>query len=352
MTLDAYINKITTAVPPHEAHERFSANLLELITNVAWREKIRTLIPNLGISQRYMAADFFGDTESAFFCRTLSTAERMRLYQEHALPLCRLALEPLFTDVAPTSITHLIVTSCTGFYAPGLDIDIVTSFGLKASVERSLIGFMGCYAAIPAYKMARHIVRSTPDARVLIVNLELCSLHWRKDAPFDQLLTYLLFADGCAASLVSTAPLGLKILEFRSTLIPDTADKMCWSVGDTGFFMRLSSEVPELLASTLKKNPPRFSVCDSLSEIRSWAIHPGGRSIIEAVAAALKPTMSELKPTRDILNRYGNMSSATLPFILKTLLENESTPPGLGLAMAFGPGLALESFLFSKEDSL
>lgn len=354
MTTNAYINKIATAVPPNEAHERFANHLLGLQHYRAWHEKIRTILPKLGIEKRYVAVDLFSDEFSSFFGKnkTLSTAERMRLYQEHALPLSSLALEALFSSVPPRDITHLIVTSCTGFYAPGIDIDIIKRFGLKPGVERTIIGFMGCYAAVPAYKMARHIVRAAPASRVLIVNLELCSLHWRPDVPIDQLLTYLLFADGCAASLVSADPVGLKLLDFNSTLISDTLDQMRWTVGDEGFFMQLSPDVPELLGAALRKNPPRFSACDLLSNIRLWAIHPGGRSIVDAVGAALRLNKSDLEPSRHILKNYGNMSSATLPFILKIFIDSKTSPNSLGLAMAFGPGLVLESFLFFKEVSL
>lgn len=350
MTLGAYINKIATAVPPHEAHERFANYLLESPRYREWHDKIRAILPRLDIAKRYVVMDLFsnGLFENG---RAPSTAERMRLYQEHALPLSSLALEMLFSETSPRNITHLIVTSCTGFYAPGLDIDIVKRFGLKSSVERTIIGFMGCYAAVPAYKIASHIVRADPKSRVLVVNLELCSLHWRPDVPLDQFLTYLLFADGCAASLVSADSTGLRLLDFNSMLLSDTADRMCWTIGDEGFFMRLSADVPELLGAALRKNPPQFSAGTTLSDIHFWAIHPGGRSIVDAVGAALRLHESDLHPSRHVLKNYGNMSSATLPFILKTLIDDKATPKGLGLAMAFGPGLALETFLFFKEAS-
>jgi hypothetical protein len=136
-------------------------------------------------------------------------------------------------------VTQLIVTCCTGFAAPGIELDLVERFGLARTVERTLIGFMGCNAAFNALKHARHVVRSDPGARVLIVALELCSLHFHDTRTMEQILCFMLFADGCAAALVSAAPRGLALDRFHSTLLPASAGDITWHIGDDGFDMLL-----------------------------------------------------------------------------------------------------------------
>jgi alpha-pyrone synthase len=205
---------------------------------------------------------------------------------------------------------------------------------------------MGCAAAINTLKLARHIVRSEPSARVLIVNLELCSLHLQETSELEQLLSYLIFADGCAATLVSAEPRGLRLERFHVAQIPETPDLITWRVGDQGFDMFLSGRVPAVLRESLASVQEAVLDGASVAEIDHWAVHPGGRSILDAVAESLELPPTSLRHSRDVLREYGNMSSASVMFVLQRVLAN-ARPGQRGCALAFGPGLTAESCLFS-----
>ena len=175
-------------------------------------------------------------------------------------------------------ITHLIVTSCTGFYAPGLDLQLAHRLGLDPSVERTIIGFMGCYAAMNALKLARHIVRSEPRSKVAIVNLELCTLHLQETDNIEEVLSFLIFADGCSASIVSAEPDGIELESFRTTVIPGSADQITWHIGRNGFDMRLAGTVPGTIGSGLPDAMP--SILNGRMRARCGALGgPSGRTL-------------------------------------------------------------------------
>lgn len=357
METPVYLNRIEIAVPPYECHGEFVRAVPKLIPSEDLREKVEKSISRLGIERRFTVLqngiDFDGNRPEAFyrFGKFPSIEQRMQVYQDQALPLASLALEPLLAKINRESITHLLLTSCTGFYAPGIDIDIVRKFRLSPSVERTLIGFMGCYAAIPALKLARRIVRSETSAKVLIVNLEMCTLHWREDVPLDQWISFLLFADGCAASLVSAEAGGIRLDGFFSDLIPDSLDLMRWTIGDNGFYMKLDAQIPKALRQGLRSGLDKVLHGKPLESIQSWAVHPGGRSIVDAVREELGLEERQLRHSREVLRDYGNMSSPTVMFVLKKIMEDPACR-GPGCGMAFGPGLTLESFTYqNREDA-
>ncbi|MBE7209458.1 MAG: type III polyketide synthase, partial [Gluconacetobacter diazotrophicus] len=240
-------------------------------------------------------------------------------------------------------ITHLVATSCTGFAAPGLDLQLIDALGLGGAVERTCVGFMGCYAAFNALKLARHVVRSEPGARVLLVNLELCTLHLQPSDDLEQLLSFLLFADGAAACVVSADPSGLLLDRFESHLVPDTAPLITWRIGDRGFDMLLSGRVPGAISRALS-GPHRPALLSDPSAL--WAVHPGGRSVLDAVSDALQLPPDALADSRAVLRDHGNMSSGTILFVLARILAAAHPPGTPGLAMGFGPGLVAEFLRF------
>lgn len=274
------------------------------------------------------------------------TAARMALYAVHAPALAERAIAGL----GPVGeISHLVVASCTGFVAPGIDQIIADRLGLPGSVERLLIGFMGCYAAISALRTARHIVRSEPSARVLVVTVELSSLHLQDDCALEPLLAMLQFGDGAAAALVTGKGPGLGIDAPFAATLPQSADLIRWTIGDQGFAMHLSGAVPGRIADALRD--PAFQAVltggAAPDAIEAWAVHAGGRSILDAVESGLGLAPTALAPSREVLRRFGNMSSATLMFALAECLESR---PRTGTALAFGPGLAAEGFRFGWVD--
>jgi predicted naringenin-chalcone synthase len=216
---------------------------------------------------------------------------------------------------------------------------------LPSSVERTVLGFMGCYAAINALKLARHIVRSDASSRVLIVNLELCTVHLKDTTDLEQILSFLLWGDGCAASLVSADPTGVALDSFRAVLAAETRELMTWSIRDSGFDMLLSGQVPTAIHDALVGNAGDILKGAPVDSVDLWAVHPGGRSVLDAVERALALGPNALAASRDVLRRFGNMSSATVMFVLESLLK--TAPAGAaGCAMAFGPGLVAETMLF------
>jgi alpha-pyrone synthase len=244
-------------------------------------------------------------------------------------------------------ITHLIVTSCTGFIAPGVDFEIMRLCNLEPSIERTLVGFMGCNAAINALKLARHIVRSAPDSKVLIVSVELCTLHLQESKRIEQLLSFLLFGDGCAAAIVSAEPHGFSLDSFHAEVAQDASDQITWDIGDSGFDMVLSGQVPATIADTLRGGSRHILAGQASRELQMWAVHPGGRSVLDAVEDAFELDEGALTASRNVLRDYGNMSSPTILFVLEALMREKPAKGSRGCAMAFGPGLTAECMVFS-----
>ncbi|MBP2312565.1 type III polyketide synthase [Azospirillum soli] len=351
-----HINRIGTAVPAHDVHRKFVEFAPKLLSDERARRLFQRMAERCQIEHRYSSFEPDPDPDGLdmerFFRRGAfpDTAARMRWYERHALGLAEASLDALEIEECRGRITHLIVASCTGFYAPGLDLQLVERFGLNASVERTIVGFMGCYAAMNALKLARHIVRSEPSANVLVVNLELCTLHLQETDDLEQVLSFLIFADGCASCLVSAEPEGIALEDFRATVVPDSGGQITWRIGQQGFDMFLAGAVPSTIARGLPQALGGILGGRSAEDVELWAVHPGGRTILDAVeqAAGLEP--DRLADSRAVLRDFGNMSSATVVFVLKRMLDRFRQTGmggnGLGCAMAFGPGLTAESMLF------
>lgn len=351
---EAHLNFVGTATPAHDIHDsflRFARERLEvkseraLFDRMAERSRVRHRFSVLA------ARDGTGsslDVDGVYTHGAFpSTAARMRLFEAHAPTLAMSACAALAEKTPIERITHVVVTSCTGLYAPGIDHAIVRALHLAPTVERTMVGFMGCSAAMNALKLARHIVRSEPASRVLIVNVELCSLHLQAVQDVERMLTFALFADGAAASLVTADEVGLCLDGFYGVTIPGTEDLITWHVGDSGFDMHLSGRVPAAVAAGLDASASALLRGGRPTEIDRWAVHPGGRSILEAVERGLGISRDALAPSWDVLDRFGNMSSATISFVLETVLDQASANER-GCALAFGPGLCAESMLFHK----
>jgi alpha-pyrone synthase len=344
----AHLNGIGTAVPPNEVHGLFTDYAPRLLREARDRRLFARMAERCGIEQRYSVlapAARRGQLDDAGLYRDgafADTAARMRVYEERAADLAFAAVLDLEEDLG--GITHLVVVSCTGFAAPGLDLALIERLALDPGIERTTVGFMGCYAAMNALRLGRHIVRSEPEARVLIVCLELCTLHLQETSDLEEVLSFLIFADGGAAALVSAEPRGILLQTSATALAPEAADKITWRVGSGGFDMKLSGDVPATVGRILPQHLPAMLNGRAPSEIALWAVHPGGRSVLDAVARSLELAPEELAHSREVLRRFGNMSSATVLFVLREMIASGARGPGC--AMAFGPGLAIESLLF------
>jgi predicted naringenin-chalcone synthase len=277
----------------------------------------------------------------------------MQRYERHAVELALKASQQAFTNSAcdMDAITHLVTVSCSGFQAPGVDVALIQELGLPATTQRTHIGFMGCHGALNGLRVAAAFVKSDPTSRILLCAVELCSLHFQYGWNPEKILANALFADGAAAMVgVPTAAdssLGqLRLLASSSCLIPNSADAMSWRIGDHGFVMTLSREVPGLIEKYLCKWIDSWLANFGLrrNEIGSWIVHPGGPKILDAVEAALQLPDQALEESRQVLAEHGNMSSPTVLFILDRMLRRQTCRPFV--AMGFGPGLTVEAALF------
>jgi len=352
---EAFINRIATANPPHDVHDAF-LDFGRLMLNQDRRRLalFNRMAERSGIAHRYSyfqpggqeGSDKGSAVDAEGFYRMGAfpgTADRMRKFESVAPGLAVEAVEKLLADEDRSRITHLVVTSCTGFSAPGIDLALVERCGLRSSVERTMVGFMGCYAAINALKLARHIVRSEPKARVLAVNLELCTLHLHETADLEEILSFLLFADGCAAALVSADPIGVGIQSFQAALVPDTRELIRWHIREQGFDMVLSGAVPSAIRTAL--TGARDTILGGANDIDLWAVHPGGRTVLDAVEEAFALPPAALSASRSVLHDYGNMSSGTVMFVLDRIMRAAERGQR-GCAMSFGPGLVAETMMF------
>lgn len=352
------------------------------------RRLVTAAFDSSGIETRYTAVDeltlekqadapVFFDAAKLEILRP-GTKARNEVYAEAGAALfveaARKALDAA-EGIGPDDVTHVVTVSCTGFFNPGPDYRIVRELGLHPSAQRYHLGFMGCYAAFPALRAAKSFCDADPGAVVLVVTAELCSLHVRSSNDPDTIVGTSLFADGAAAAVVSArgdlAPPSdahLSMDSFETTLTPVGEESMAWNIGDEGFEMVLGNYVPHIiddhivgaLAPLLERDESLRGV--DYADIEHWGIHPGGRSILDKVQARLGLGDEQLAPARETLRDYGNMSSATVMFVLKNILEqpdgggaNGGTPAGGSpggasrvCAMAFGPGLTVETALFTK----
>lgn len=349
--MPVYVQRIGVAVPDHDIHDKFVQFAEDMLLDARAKAIFRRLASKSGIQHRYSCLgaarklepgkpDAFEVYGSGNFP---TTRQRMEIFEQCAPLLVHKALDRLsLTEEELSHVRHVIVTCCTGLYAPGLDFEILDYLHLPASTERIMIGFMGCYAAMNALRTARHIVRSSPTDTVLVVSLELCSLHFQQTQDLNDVLSFLLFADGCSAALVGAAPSGFEMQTFQTLQIEQSRNCITWRVGDMGFDMYLSSQVPRQITAGMRQSADELPCPDTID---LWAVHPGGRAILDAVESGLNLDPEKLTTSRKILQNYGNMSSATVMFVLHELMQN-AVQGQRGCAMSFGPGLTAEIMNF------
>jgi predicted naringenin-chalcone synthase len=348
MAAVAHINGIATATPANEVHRIFVDWAEARLSDRRDARLFRRMVERAGIERRWSV---LAPTEGAsqvdpggFYHGTSpTTAHRMAIYAEAAPVLAEEAARRLGSG-ALDDITHLVVASCTGFIAPGVDQILASRLGLAASVQRTLIGFMGCYAGAVALRTARQIVQADGAAKVLVVAVELCTLHLQHDESVEPLLGMLLFGDGAAAAIVSGKEKGFAITRSFAAALPESHDLIRWDIGDTGFRMHLSGAVPGRIGAALAEPATRAAI-EGAMPVDRWAVHAGGRSVLDAVERALDLPAEKLAPSRAVLAEYGNVSSATLLFVLERMLR-EGRRVENGVAVAFGPGLAAEGIGF------
>ncbi len=281
-----------------------------------------------------------------------TTAARLERFAQEATPLALTACRRALDEAAATSaeITHLITVSCTGFFAPGVEFALINQLGLSPAVARVNVGFMGCHGALNALRAAQAFIAAEPSARVLLCCVELCSLHYQYGWSQEQVVANTLFADGAAACVLAAEaphrPAAWRLAACGSQLLPDSEREMTWRITDHGFAMTLSPRVPELIRERLRPWLEEWLGQHKLrvQDIQSWAIHPGGPRVVQSVLEALELPASAADASAAVLAECGNMSSATVLFVLRRLQQTGAAAPCV--ALAFGPGLTAEAALF------
>ena len=356
----ADIISIATAVPDF-CHKQ--SDILHFMQDIygldeADKRKLKFLYDHSGIDTRYSVIKDYGVASGH---RTFIPVERdtnfpalearMEVYDRQAVTVSKKAIHDCLQNfITPQEITHLITVSCTGMSAPGLDLQLMGEMELSPNIFRTSVNFMGCYAAIHALKLAKMICDSTDKANVVIVATELCTLHFQKEYTLDNAASSLLFADGCAAVLISnghTSPNALSLRGFYSHVAQKGKADMAWQLSSKGFLMTLSGYVPQLIQEDINTLVGAALAHNGLSlpDITHWCIHPGGKRILDVIQKQLQLPANALAYSRDILLRYGNMSSPTVLFVLKEMMYNRDDTPARILGMAFGPGLTMETFI-------
>lgn len=364
----SYITAIGTANPSHRFSQAAIADFMARTMTLSNGDdrKLRTIFKASGIEYRHSVLEDYGKVEDFTFypqARSLEafpgTEKRLQVFREHALSLSLDAIRNLaesYPGADISRVTHIIVVCCTGMYAPGLDVDLVNALELPTTTQRTAINFMGCHAAFNALKIADALCSARRDSHVLVVCTELCSLHFQRSATEDNLLANALFGDGSAAVMVEYRPEGtmrLKLESFHNDLAPEGLNDMAWTVGDLGFEMKLSSYIPDLIRKGISGliHSLLRNISAELADIQHFAIHPGGKRILQVIEEELRIDKRHNDAAYHVLKNYGNMSSPTILFVLKEIIKRlQGSAEGQRiLGVAFGPGLTLESLILKIE---
>jgi predicted naringenin-chalcone synthase len=352
-----YIHAIGTAVPQNSyTQEEALQEMLAVMTlSEVETRKMRIIYRSSGIDKRHTALpNFFENFRQA---TPPNVQDRMQWFQDYAPNLCLEAIKTcLPQNFDKQEVTHLITVTCTGLSAPGLDIEIINKLGLRTNIYRTSVNFMGCYAAFHALKHADLICQTDENATVLVVCVELCTLHLQLKADDDNTRANLLFSDGAAAAIVSRNDKyktnnSLKINKFYADIVTKGDNDMAWHIAPSGFLMKLSAYIPQLVEENIEALLLSALQHTNISKetISQWAIHPGGKKIVENAAKALQLNDNQLTASYQTLKNYGNMSSATILFVLKEVLNETHNPEKPHIfAVGFGPGLTMESMLLER----
>lgn len=365
----SFILDISTAVPgfpiAKEDLIKFYAQALESSGMNAITKKLSFLLEKTKITNRYSCIpDFSGEMQELYTDDNYKQPieRRIAVYKEKIMPLASTAIDRLLikTNIEPGDITHLITVSCTGLFAPGFEFMVAEHYRLQHT-EKLALNFLGCYAAIKALKHAHYIAQANPDACILIVCVELCSLHFYPSVSDEDIVANLLFADGAAAVIVCgnesrhiKNKVVLNIDTIGSACIPNTSDLMTWNISSSAFRMYLSKHLVKAIKDNIAPVVNNF-LMDNGTETDYWAIHPGGVRIVEAVKESLHLSESNVEDSMSVLQQYGNMSSPTILFILNRILNKIKSAAHIEnkniFTCAFGPGLTIEMIQLSSVDT-
>ena len=354
---------IVTASPPFKVSQSYAAS--ELKKRMGGTSAISRMIDmaanQSGIDHRFFVIkDGEENSSEKFFTKdgnyvSPDTKSRMTEYEKWSILLTKQAVKELAekNNIDFGSIDRIITITCTGFFAPGLDYELIKEFNISPSVKRTNIGFMGCAASLVGVNSVWEAMKQQGNENILMVSVELCSLHLQTEPTRDNILANMIFADGAAAAYFSKTNISnekkLEIQFAESFLFQDSAKFMGWKIGNNGFEMMLSSELPKIILNSAAPKAKEILTQKGIdiSQIKHWALHPGGRAILDSLQNGLALSDEQLKPSREVLRNFGNLSSVSILFVLKNVLQTvELNKDDYLCAIAFGPGLTMELVLF------
>jgi predicted naringenin-chalcone synthase len=341
-----------TALPAHRVPQDLACEIVLRATGLAGSEAdwVRRIFARAGVAERRTVLGELADGRPAFGgARRPGTAARMEVFRECAGPLAAEAATRALvaSGVAARDVTHVVAVTCTGFHAPGIDVELVDRLGLAPGVDRTVVGFMGCYGAFAGLRVARRTVEADPRAVALVVAVELCSLHLRDDRSPGSLVSHALFGDGAGAAVLAARPAAETLLVpgVPATRVADgTRGLMSWTVGDDGFEMSLDAQVSDALGRAVAAFATEIAPPGGVD---AWCVHPGGPAILAAAADALRLGEGDLADSRAVLRDVGNVSSATILFVLERAAARMAEGRR-GVALGFGPGITIEGFPFTR----
>lgn len=360
------IISIGTAVPPNSFQQKDVIPMMQKIYGLDATEarKLAFMYRQSDIEKRYSVLSDYTTPDDATQWNFVTASqddplpnldERMKIYNREALPLSVQSINDCLKDILlPKEITHLITVSCTGMSAPGLDLQIAEAMDMRPEVFRTSVNFMGCYGAVHALKLAKLICDSTANSNVLIVATEFCSIHFQKEYTPDSASSTILFSDGSAAVLISnviSTNKKIELTDFYSKVAYRGKKDMAWELSHKGFIITLSSYIPDLIEqdiAMLVEEAAKHSGV-AVKDITHWCFHPGGKKILSAIQKQLNLTNEDMRYSRKILSNYGNMSSPTVLFVLKEIMDDVDDKPATIFGAAFGPGLTMETFLCTRQ---
>lgn len=363
--MNSFITAIGTSNPEHCLSQMqfadFYADVLHF-DNLE-RRKLKAFYRHTKINSRYTVIEDYTKRQGGFsfysnktdFLPIPSTSARMKVFQENALSVSIKAINNCIESLKSLdvkSINHIITVSCTGMYAPGVDVEIIEKLGISTQIGRTAINFMGCFAAINALKFADSLCRANSNFKVLIVNIEFPSIHFQNSKQEEFLISNSLFGDGATAMMVESnhsEGFSLKIKDFYSEVSLKGKKDMLWQIKDFGFEVLLSEYIPLIVKGEIKQVIFNLLTKAKLkqSDIKFYAFHPGGRAILEAVESQLEISTYDNRFSYEVLRKFGNMSSCTIVFVLAKIFSELSfndTKANI-LGCSFGPGLTTESVI-------
>lgn len=363
--MNSFVTAIGTANPQYCISQMQFADFYAdaLSFNELERRKLKAFYRYTKIHSRYTVLEDYTKRQGDFsfypnnsdFLPIPTISKRMKVFKENAINVSMKAIKNCIDSLEsfdPLSINHIIVSSCTGMYAPGVEIEIIEHLGLSTQIGKTAINFMGCFAALNALKIADALCNANGNFKVLIVNVELPSIHFQNSVQEEFLISNSLFGDGATAMLVDSDPptgLSLKVKDFFSDISLNGKNDLIWQIGDFGFEVLLSEYVPIIVKGDIKKVLDNMLLKTNMnqSDIDFYAFHPGGRAILEAIESQVGISKEDNRFAYDILKNFGNMSSCTFVFVLAKIFAELSLKDKNKniLGCSFGPGLTMESVI-------